>query len=586
MKRSYMKTIQTKLTAAIFLAILFSACSDTLEPLERGWVDDEQLWENISYTHAVLDQVYDNIQDNWVDQIGISDEYYTDNAVYNASQATYATGGGSSSYYPLGEWDFAYENILQINYYLENGLNVHFTGSDDELDSIAKARYYGEALFLRAWNEATLLKEYAGAIDAAGQEILGFPIVKEVYDNDAYAKLPRNTYDECVQSIIDDLDTAYTYLAESYLSGETVYDEEYRHGRATKRAALALKARVLLYAASTAYNPDNNNQKWIDAARAAYEAIEEDGGFQTLEEYGEFDNTASKDDIWRTAYSPSTSTLESAFFPPSRYGRGECNPSQNLIDAFPLANGLPVDPTDPDYIANPYEGRDARFYKFIGYNGDPLFGNFDPVETFIGGADYSGVLRNNATRTGYYMKRFLSNIAVGNDPRILDGESTSSQKFAVLLDRAELYLNFAEAVNEIAGSDPKTAQTAFGINSSAMDALLAIRSRKGLNNTDNTALVNSINTQDEFRDYIRNERRIELCFRGHRYWDLRRWKTPLEDINTTVKGVEIVKDVTSGTLTYSTIEVEKRNYENNTYYGPIPYSEIAKSSSLVQNYGW
>ncbi|GAF03332.1 RagB/SusD family nutrient uptake outer membrane protein [Saccharicrinis fermentans] len=467
MKQLNIKTIPTKIWTAFTFLFIISGCSDTLDPLERGWVDDEQLWKNISYTHAVLDQVYDNIQDDWVDQIGISNDYYTDNAVHNSTESIYATGGGSSSYYPIGEWSFAYTNILQINYYLENGLDVHFTGSDDELDSIAKARYYGEAHFLRAWNESLLLKEYAGPVDAAGQQIMGYPIVKKVYENDEYANLTRNTYDECVQSIIDDLDTAYIYLPQSYLNGISVYDEEFRHGRATQKAALALKARVLLYAASEAYNPTNNNQKWIDAAIAAYRAIQEDGGFQTLEAYGEFDHTASEDHYWRTGYSASSSTLENTHFPPSRYGKGECNPSQNLIDAFPMANGLPADLNDPNYISNPYEGRDARFYHFIAYNGDPMFGNFDPVETFVDGADYNGVLRNNATRTGYYMKRFLSNIAVGNDPRKLDGETTSSQKFAVLLDREELYLNFAEAVNEIAGSDPKTALNEWGINHSA-----------------------------------------------------------------------------------------------------------------------
>ncbi|GAF03333.1 RagB/SusD family nutrient uptake outer membrane protein [Saccharicrinis fermentans] len=119
-----------------------------------------------------------------------------------------------------------------------------------------------------------------------------------------------------------------------------------------------------------------------------------------------------------------------------------------------------------------------------------------------------------------------------------------------------------------------------------MDALLAIRNREGLDNVDNTELTNSINTQEQFREYIRNERRIELCFRGHRYWDLRRWKIPIETINNTVQGVMIIKNEASGSFTYQTIDIEARNYESNTYYGPIPYSEIAKSNRLVQNFGW
>jgi len=182
------------------------------------------------------------------------------------------------------------------------------------------------------------------------------------------------------------------------------------------------------------------------------------------------------------------------------------------------------------------------------------------------------------------MKRYLSNIAVGKDPRILEGAGTKTQKFAVLLDRAELYLNFAEAANEISGSDPQTPALDFDI--SALDALMNIRSRGGSNDYIDALIGGGQLSQDKFRDLVRNERRIELCFRGHRYWDLRRWKMTLEEINAMVLGVEITK---TGLNSYDynfNMHVESRGFRPNTYYGPIPLDEIANSNVLIQNSGW
>jgi len=569
------------LIAVITISVV--SCTDVLDPLTRGWVDDDEVWQQIEYTHGVLDMVYENIAEEWIAHLGISADYHTDNAVANNSFSDLATSGGRADSYPLGHWSAIFGDIININYYLENGLETHWTGSDDVTDSIAKARYYGEAHFLRAWCESRLLKQFGGPTDDAGQQFLGYPIIREVYDNDEYKDLPRDSYSDCLDAILSDLDIAYANLPFRQASGASnKYDNENKRGRATQRAVLALKARVLLYAASEAYNPTVDNSKWQAAANAAFQAITEDGGRQNLEAYESFDNTNSADHFWRSDYTEGDD-LESAHFPPSRYGNGRCNPSQNLVDAFPDANGFPIDDPNSNYDPNdPYAGRDARFYAFIVYNTDPMFGNQDPVETFIGGKDSNGRVSNEASRTGYYMKRYLSDIAVGIDPRILEGVTTESQKFAVLLDREELYLNFAEAANE-AGSDPQT--TLGGQDISALDALQAVRARGGSSDYIDSLVTNGLMNKDVFRNLVRNERRIELCFRGHRYWDLRRWKEPIETINEAVKGVSIVMNIDS-TFTYSVNDIEQRNYGTNTYYGPVPYDEIAKSQSLVQNIGW
>ncbi len=586
LKKGYKYRMKSIRIFILFMGMVFiAACTERLDPMPLGWVDDDEIWDNIEYTHGIINMVYEDISQSWVQHMGISADYYTDNAVENRYYSDFAMTGGNPDAYPLGDWSSIYENILHINIYLENGLETPFTGGDPELDSIGKARFYGEAHFLRAWLEAELLKQYGGPVDGAGSQMMGYPIVRTVYENDQYSSLPRSSYDECLQAILDDLDEAYGNLPLRNDGSGTSYDAENKRGRATQLAVLALKARVLLYAASDAFNSGQNNDKWSEAVQAAFLAISEDGGLQTLEAYGEFNNTNSTDHFWRTDYNTG-STLESNHFPPSLYGNGSCNPSQNLVDAFPMANGYPIDDPGSGYDASdPYAGRDQRFYDFIAYNGDSIFGYRGPVQTFDGGRDAPGVISTESTRTGYFMKRFLSDLAVGSDPNRLSGVTTTSQKFAVFFDREELYLNFAEAANEVAGSDPQTALSGLGIDISALDALQAVRARGGSNDYIDALIAGGTLNRGSFRDLVRNERRIELCFRGHRYWDLRRWNTPLNDLNEAVMGVKIVQNA-DGSYSYSEIEVEQRGYGSNAYYGPIPYTEIANSTSLVQNYGW
>ncbi|HKK64000.1 MAG TPA: RagB/SusD family nutrient uptake outer membrane protein, partial [Bacteroidales bacterium] len=160
-------------------------------------------------------------------------------------------------------------------------------------------------------------------------------------------------------------------------------------------------------------------------------------------------------------------------------------------------------------------------------------------------------------------------------------------KFVRLLDKEEIYLNFAEAANE-AGADPLAALPGFDF--SAYDVLLKVRERGG---DDATIFLDYLErtgqlTKEKFRELVKTERRIEFCFRGFRYWDLRRWMEPLEVINEPVKGMEITYDTSLGVeiFDYKERVVESRNYSENTYYGPLPYEEVHESESLVQNYGW
>ncbi|MFV0269063.1 MAG: RagB/SusD family nutrient uptake outer membrane protein [Draconibacterium sp.] len=260
----------------------------------------------------------------------------------------------------------------------------------------------------------------------------------------------------------------------------------------------------------------------------------------------------------------SNRTRESNNFPPSLYGDGDINPTQNLVDAFPMANGYPITDANSGYDpANPYSGRDPRLDLYIVYNGSTLKNT--TINTGVGAGDDGLDALQNSTRTGYYLKKLM------REDVNLNPSSTSDQKhFNTHIRYTELFLNYAEAANEAWGPDGMG-----GNGYSAKDVIGAIRQRAGITQPDD--YLASISGKEEMRTLIRNERRLELCFESFRFWDLRRWK---EDLTEAAKGVRIENG------TYSYFTVEGRAYDNSyMHYGPIPDKEIVKFN-LVQNEGW
>lgn len=583
MKINKFKTILT----SIMLSLMVLGCTEILEPPYVGYIEDEDIWSNSKYAHGVLNMVYENINDETDYFYGIELDYYTDNAVENTGLTQYATGGANASYYPLGIWDFHYLNIIQINKYLKYGVDMPFDHTDtiEGEPVIEKVYRFGEAHFLRAWSESELLKQYAGPIDAAGSEIMGVPLFRDDYNTAEIPDIARSSYNECVDSILSDLEVAIENCPFAYDEDSGDNAIQYK-GRATQRAALALKSRVLLHAASPAFNLTGNQDKWNEAALAAYDAIMMDGGLSDLGSLDDENDDEHIDVIWKTRTFRRSNVIENDHFPPSYYGRGRCNPSQNLVDAFPMNNGTPIDEEGSGYDPlNPYDNRDNRFINFIVHNNDSLY-NYKVVKTYLGGPDAIGGLRDDATRTGYYMQRFTSDVATDNDPRRFDGKSTGDMTFVRLLDRQEVYLNFAEAANEVTANPTDVVP---GTTISAFDVLVKIRSRGGSSALEYIENLqgNGQLTQSKFREIIKNERRIELCFRGFRYWDIRRWMEPMDYLNQPLEGIVIDRSVGAvESFSYSTQKVEDRMYQSNTYYGPLPYDEVAKSNALIQNYGW
>jgi hypothetical protein len=256
--------------------------------------------------------------------------------------------------------------------------------------------------------------------------------------------------------------------------------------------------------------------------------------------------------------------LEVNNFPPTLFGNGRVNPTQNLVDAFPMVNGYPI--TDPasGYVAtNPYANRDPRLKNYILVNGGTIGSKTIWTKTDNPTNDAVNVLPTS-TRTGYYMRKLLREDVNANPSSPAD-----KKHYPVHIRYTELFLIYAEAANEAWGPD------GMGTHAySARNVIAAIRSRAGITQPD--AYLASVTTKEDMRKLIHNERRLELCFEGFRFWDLRRWRDPLTE---QAKGVVINNN------TYTIQPVENRQYADYMYYGPIPLTEVLKAN-LQQNKGW
>ncbi|RYY30385.1 MAG: RagB/SusD family nutrient uptake outer membrane protein [Sphingobacteriaceae bacterium] len=461
----------------------------------------------------------------------------------------------------------SYSNIRAVNQFLKN-----LPGAP--IRAFTKTQYKAEARFLRAWYYAILLKHYGG-VHLVGDSIYNYT-----------EKIPakRNTYAECVNYILSECDAAALDLPLTQ-SGVS-------YGRATRGSCLALKSRVLLYAASPLFNgttgsgntadlvgyPVRDQERWKLAADAALAVIGTGAyslnvdnskagfGFQSL-----FTLRFNTEYIF-ALMRPSNVDFESLWDPPTRTGANGAFPLQGLVDAFPMtATGLPItDPASGYNPTKPYDGRDPRLEYTIIRDQSPLqnrlSAGFSPVNIFIG--NFNGISTGPdavyvGTRTGYYTNKMMDPNAVAND------FTHVSQRCWPLMRYAEILLNYAEAANEYEGP-----------TSRVYDAIQAIRQRAGLIGY---RLPLGL-SQAAMRTYIQNERRIELAFEEHRFWDVRRWKIADQTDNIMTMGMEVNRNGNS--VVYKPFAVRKRNFRTAMYLWPFPQSEVAKSPELIQNPGY
>lgn len=587
--------MKKKILLLVAAAFMLNSCEDLFEPAKENFKDEQQMHDDPAYAQGFLLRAYGNIPGYYNNS-----EYATDDAVINQKSDSYltmATGGWTSRLWTsIDEWSRSFSAIQYINLFLENVDQVKWA-QDSEKAQLLAMRTKGEAYGLRGMFYYYLLRAHAGYSESG--ELLGVPCITEYLTVTSQLNLPRASFQACVEQINSDLAKAEELLPLEY-KDETEVPAKYQSitqdvGKFNNAVgekfnqlfngliARSYRARTALLAASPAFQDASNATTWADAANAAAEVINYNGGVggiaeDGIEYYGSeiADNLKGgvnpKEIVWRQNVA-SENTQESNNFPPSLNGNGNMNPSQNLVDAFPMDNGYPITDIDNSgYQENaPYNKRDPRLAKYIIYNGSTAGVSNTLIYTGrnSGTDDGINVKEQRSTRTGYYMRKRLR-----MDVNCAIGSATTKPHYNPRIRYTEMYLTYAEAANEAWG--PKGSN---GNGYSAYDVIKAIRKRAGVGGTADPYLEKCASDKDEMRKLIRNERRLELCFEGFRFWDLRRWK---EDLNQPVYGIDWDKN--SGT--FKTFEVEKRDYEDYMYYCPIPNSEILKFSNLVQNKGW
>ncbi len=577
------------------ISLYFAACEKALDPKTDSSYGDEFVWSLPNKAEGVLMNAYANIPTRYDSYSGNNFlDAATDNAVSNNfGSGIFQLGAGSLSAFdnPVGSWTNNYTQLRNINLFLENGLTdkISYDLTSEENDQKFKVRLKGEALFLRAYWSFRLLQEYGGKTNDG--LALGYPILlKTLPDEEAKnTNIYRNTYEECVQQIIKDLDEAQALLPVTYTGNDKIVGST-EIGRADQRACAALKSKVAVYGASPAYQPNSvvqitgmgqfnvTNQSqyiqnWERAATLSAQAINMVNAFTSLKAT-DYNRAQTPDEfIWRRF--GNNKVMEIAQYPPYSYGNGITGPSQNLVEAFPALNGYPITDARSNHNSNnPYADRDPRLALTVYHNQSGFEGR--KIEVFEGGLD-SHTNFPNATRTGYYLRKWLS-----NKSGLLNPETGQNDiHYYAMLRKSEVYLNYAEAANEAYGP----LGVAPGATLSAAAVIRDIRVKAGLNASTSNAYVNEVAAlgKDEFRKLIQNEIRLTFAFENFRFFNMRRWLLPL---NETVTGVKVTK-VNDTTFQYEKKDVEKRMFNDiKYYYLPLPYDEISKSPGLINNMGW
>ena len=577
--------MKSKLLLLLFLVVSITGCDDLIEPAIENNRSLDDMYAEAEYAQGILLNAYTRLPNN-----GYSfDDVATDDAVSNLNGNSYrevATGQWTAQNNPFDQWRNARAAIQYINIFLAEADKVTWS-TDEGVSKMFNDRLKGEAYGLRALYMYYLLRTTAGW---ANGELLGIPILLEPEETGSDFNQPRATFEQCIQQLYADVEQAETLLPMDYETQtelpagyENLADYnrvfgEYAKQRMTGRIAKTIRAQAALLAASPAY-AQGNSTTWEDVANYAGQVLVANGGVAGIAENGHtwYKNTSiisgigggnnPPEIIWRTDV-VETNDLEKRNFPPTLFGSGEVNPTQNLVDAFPMANGYPIsDPLSGYDPSNPYANRDPRLNHYVVVNQSTAGANNTTIVTAADGTTNDALNAvETSTRTGYYLRKHLRQ-DVNLDPVI----NNTQQHYTSRMRYTQLYLIYAEAANEAWG--PKGAG-AHGF--SAYDVIGALRARAGITQPDAYLEASALDA-GSMRELIRNERRLELCFEGFRFWDLRRWGN---DLTLPAKGVSITND------TPETITVENRVFEPYMQYGPIPFSEVLKFDQLIQNDGW
>jgi len=544
------------------LCVIITSCKkDVLNKTPLDSYTDQSVWSDLSLAEAFANNLYNvlpNAEHNWDNTTNrtwalssATDEAFNKFDDYNAS----VMNSGSLTPDNLGVFDIwapTYKIIQNCNIFLSKIDNVPG-------DQARRNGLKGEVTYLRAYAYFKLTRDYGGV-----------PLITKPFDLNSDFKAARNSYDECSSFIASELDKAATLLP--------VQQGSASYGRATKGAALALKSTLLLYAASPQWNPTNDVVRWQKASDAA-KAVIDLNAFQLFNgNYADLFTTKNSELIMvretNKQYMWSAFQGVEMFLSPSGFhGWASFAPSQNLVDAFGTADGKDLtDPTSGYNPQHPYVNRDPRFYQDIVFDGRPYgqpafcqdrygVGSTNVAEFYEGGLDSpQGWDKWNNSVTRYTFRKYC-------DTTYNFNSETQTNKFWIVSRLSEIYLNYAEA------------QFYLGNNATTIKYLNLIRQRAGITNPLSSGLSGTA-----LENKIRNERQVELCLEGHRYYDVRRWKIANVTENKPLMGVVITKSA-GGSKTYNYTQVQTRIFKPQHYLLPIPTSEINRTN-LVQNPGY
>jgi hypothetical protein len=584
----------SKYISLAFLPLLISSCNDYLDPNEYSVRGEEQIFNTTTYVNNLSAAIYSCIPD--ATDLGMSRATDEGDMVNTSSSLQlFNTGGWNKYNNPDNVWSSCYNGIRMACDMLAGTDTLtwsswRYSNPTKYVELIRRLNTgRAEAHFLRAYLYLELVKRY-------GDVPLITDKVKISSDMDI-SQFKRTSVSDIISYICDECDIVsregkYNISADSIAkltnNGRNLLPTPYRDtldisyptsgdlsqylGRATRASAYALKAKALVYYASRLFNPDNDVNRWKNAAAACEKVLSLPASDYGLEaNYADLfkkKSSWSKEFLFVRKVSASNS-FEKTYYPVSIEGGGTgiC-PSQNLVDAYEVLSddgttAVDFDWNNPAHRAAPFANRDPRMAATIYKHGDKYNSTINTLVLDCSDGGNSGLPIYHASTTGYYLKKYIN--------PVLDlKKSQTDTKTFILMRMGDFYLYYAEAMNEAYGPD-----NAAGYKMTAREALNKIRERAGM-----PAVVAT--DQDTFREKVYHEREVELAFENARWWDVRRWMRG-QAFNVPLRGIHIASD---GTMTSK--NVEDRSFdESKMYLYPIPQTEINKAGSvLTQNTNW
>lgn len=543
MKKNYLYIVAS---AAL---LSFSSCSDFLDRYPQDELSDGSFWKTPKDAEMAVTDLY-AVLPTW----DTDEDINSDNAVHGIK---WAAGNVSKGIYDPADfgWSGDYGAIRQANLLFEKIDEIPGYPQDD------KNKVLGQAHFFRGYVYFGLIRSYGDV-----------PYIDKTLTLSDQENITRTPREEVYAKVMADLDKAIEYLPVEWSSSE--------YGRVTKGAARAFKARAALYYGH------------YDVAATHAKDVMDQGTYELYDK----DNTGKYAELfWEKADNCKEFILVTQYNYPEKehyligwecfptLGWGGINPTQSLVDAFEDIDGAPISESKIYDPANPFANRDPRLEVDVLHSGETMYGV--TVKTApLKSSGSTGIARHNdATATGYYLQKWL-------DPSIApQTDGWHMGKDWVAIRYAEVLLTYAEAKNEISALD----QTAF-------DAVNQVRRRVGMPDLQktNAALPTYCATQDDLRQRIRNEWRVEYALEGgKRMWDIRRWGIAKEVLNAPFEGMRYTlvdsPDAVEGDdgkicIYYKgePIKLNGSSYKEHNYIYPVPQSERDLNPKLTQNPGY